>query len=109
MTSTNNKQVKLHIHPNIKKTLQQTNTNQWIQTQIKQYQPQLKLPPIPNYKKTIYRPRLNQETLQQLTTIPGNTPSQKITRLYFNQIEREYHTKLRKKILHQLFPNNTFS
>lgn len=108
MTNKTIKQVTIFIHPELKQILRHTNTKEWITTQIKQYQPNLKIPPIPNYTKTRYKPKLPIELLDQLQQIPGRTTSQKITNLYFNQLQREYHKEQRIKILKKLFPNNKY-
>lgn len=103
------KQVVLYIHPDIKRTLQNTNTDEWIQTQIKEYQSHLKLPPIPNYKKSKYRPRLTTETLQMLDEINGRTLGQKVTNLYFNLQLRTKKRNKREEILKTLFPKNRYN
>lgn len=100
------KGILLQIHPEIKKTLKPIDTNQWIQTQIQQYQPQLTMPPIPYYKRVNYQPVLTFKTLKQLKKAPGNSYSQKITNLYFNKITRENKKEQRESILKKFFPHN---
>lgn len=104
----NKKTITLIIHPEIKQKLQKNTPEKWLKQNIPKYNPKIITPPIPNYEKTKYKPKITIKTLEQLTKIPGETHSTKITNLYFNIKAQQNKKEKIKQRLKKMFPHNKY-
>ena len=102
------KRMKLLLPEEIILVLKKNTADVWLKKNIPKYNPALKPKPVLYIEKKKYQPQVSTKTYQDLQKIPGRSNAVKIQNLYYNVKEGEYHKKMRKDVLSQLFPHHSY-